>query len=533
MSGTGLEQQLRCSVTVDGVTNVYAFDDGDQTNGYQKKYYTVEADNGADTPTEKTGRSVEEFSYYDERFSSDGTPDTTANNAFANRGADNKNLNGNTLFTVNKYDLNHKAETAKTVTFKLWLESRERGGTADTAGIDLASLNLNIISGWAKTRRIYIKDETVDEIDNGSSTGAHWLTHQNTPTLHWALASNVSTHWEKDGDVSSYIQYFDVPAVYNNVAVYMSRCDNGWNNGNSTKNGITCWDQYSTTFPNTFHSETYTVYTKAFGTWDTVARQVEFINSCHFTIDNNTQFAQPYAYMWDSSTDTGAPERVVQNASWPGVSMTKLNKKKSNLDVYAFYYNSILDRIIFNDDYNPSSAAYQTHDLNLDQAKTNPQFYVGKVFDMATLKWYNNFNSLPTYSDYSVRGEFFTSDDQNRWTVSRMVVNPNNSNELYCRVYVRYQSSGSTYYRFKIMKNDQSEWWGYGHDNTDHEYWYIDGEMSGNSKPTLEQNNSNNLRLHATNTASYTDASNNQHPGIYGIYFNTSSHELWVQKESP
>ena len=198
-----------------------------------------------------------------------------------------------------------------------------------------------------------------------------------------------------------------------------------------------------------------------------VARQVEFINSCHFTIDNNTQFAQPYAYMWDSSTDTGAPERVVQNASWPGVSMTKLNKKKSNLDVYAFYYNSIFDRIIFNDDYNPSSAAYQTHDLNLDQAKTNPQFYVGKVFDMATLKWYNNFNSLPTYSDYSVRGEFFTSDDQNRWTVSRMVVNPNNSNELYCRVYVRYQSSGSTYYRFKIMKNDQSEWWGYGHDNTD------------------------------------------------------------------
>ena len=36
VSGTGLEQQLRCSVTVDGVTNVYAFDDGDQTNGYQK-----------------------------------------------------------------------------------------------------------------------------------------------------------------------------------------------------------------------------------------------------------------------------------------------------------------------------------------------------------------------------------------------------------------------------------------------------------------------------------------------------------------
>lgn len=333
VSGTGLEQQLRCSVTVDGVTNVYAFDDGDQTNGYQKKYYTVEADNGADTPTEKTGRSVEEFSYYDERFSSDGTPDATANNAFANRGADNKNLNGNTLFTVNKYDLNHKAETAKTVTFKLWLESRERGGNADTAGIDLASLNLNIISGWAKTRRIYVADKTIDQWDAGLSsyTGADWLTGNNA-TLHWAIDRNENNaHYSSQGNIGDRKkQYFEIPNVYNNTACHLYRCSSqGWNHGNDHE-GVNYWVAYQTAFPNTFHSETYTVYTKNYGTWETVERHVEFINSCHFTFQNTTQFTQPYAYMWDSSTDTGAADKVVQNKTWPGVEMVRCGLSRGN-----------------------------------------------------------------------------------------------------------------------------------------------------------------------------------------------------------
>lgn len=535
-----LEKYVRCSITVDGATNVYAMDDI-STTGYSKSYKTVE--NNA--VTTKTGRSVEEYSYYDEEYNNDKTPNTSVNNAKANQGAGN-NLNGNTLFTVNKYDEENKAATIKTVTLKIWLEYGPYNGSVPVDGVDVADINLNIVSGWDKVRRIYVKDETVDEIDNNSATGTHWLTTQNNPTLHWAIdGSESSLYWAKTGNAgSTYLQYFDIPAVYNNTACTLYRCTGnaddehpgGWNTGNE-HSPVNYWDHYPTTFPNTFHSETYTVYTKQFGTWESVARHVEIINSCQFNnspYNNQNQFTQPYAYMWDSATDTGATDRVVQNASWPGTTMTKLNKKKSGLDVYAFYYNSIYDRIIFNDNYNPSSAAYQTNNIDLDQAKSNPQYYVGKVYDMATLKWYNDFNSLPTYSSYSVYSELFNSSDETRYTVSRMVENPNNSSEVYCRIYVRYASTGSDFYRFKVMKNDKTEWWGWGHDNTDNVYWLIDGQMTSGNQPTLENGNgSNDIRLHATNTSSYTDAAGGLHPGIYGFYFNTSNHKLWVAKESP
>lgn len=545
VSGSGLEQQLRCSVTVDGVTNVYAFDDGDKTNGYQKKYYTVEAVNGTDTPTEKIGRSVEEFSYYDEQFGAD----ETANNAFANQGADKKkkNLNGNTLFTVNKFDSNHKAETAKTVTFKLWLESRERGETADTAGVDLASLNLNIISGWAKTRRIYVADKTIDQWDaglndgQGNYTGAYWLTGDNA-TLHWAIDGNENNaHYSSKGNIGNIKkQYFEIPNVYNNTACHLYRCSSdGWNHGNDHE-GVNYWDAYPTAFPNTFHSETYTVYTKNYGTWETVERHVEFINSCHFTFQNSTQFTQPYAYMWDSSTDTGAADKVVQNKTWPGVEMVKLNKTKSNLEVYAFYYNSNFDRIIFNDNFIPKSAAYQTADINLDNAKENPSFYVGKVYDMATMKWYDSFNSLPSYSDYSVRGEFYTSrdmGDNSRYTISRMVAIPN-SNLVYCRIYVRAASSGNELYSFKVVNHvgQESQW-----------TWYGWGQQSSDIKEFNDMTQvglyagQNDLGLKATetNSAEYSykyikdgEVKTGHRPGIYGFYFDTNSHQLLVRKET-
>ncbi len=526
-AATGLENNLRCSITVDGATNVYA------VGG--KTYRTIENNAVA----AKTGRNIDEYSYYTEQFNDDGSSNTNTNSGFPNQGGGN-NLNGNTLFTVNKYDEQNKASTVKTVTLKVWLEGNA-DGTAPVSSIDLSNINLNIVSGWEKKRRIYVKDETVDEIDNGSATGVHWLTTQNNPTLHWAINGSESTlHWAKKGNITNaQTQYFDIPAVYNNAGATLYRCKStGWNTGNS-HTPVNYWDCYPTTFPNTFHSETYTVYTKVFGSWDSVARYVEFINSCQFNnspYNGQNQFTQPYAYMWDNSTDTGAADRVVQNASWPGVKMTKLNKQKDGLDVYAFYYSSIFDRIIFNDNYSPSSAAYQTHNLNLDQAKASPQYYVGKVYDMATLKWYNDFNSLPTYSNYSVYSELFNSSDENRYTVSRMVVNPSNSNEVYCRVYVRYQSTGDNFYRFKIIKNDQTEWWGWGHDNTSNEYWEINGQMSGDNQPTLENgNNSNDLRLKATNTNSnyYKDANGTLHPGIYGFYFNTSTHKLWVTKENP
>lgn len=552
---TDLLPYLRCSVTVDGVTNVYVIDNPntvDSENGnapaYDKSYKTV-INNAVST---QTGRSIEEYSYYNEVFNDgdggDHTSNTAANAAFANQGAGN-NLNGNTLFAVNQYDSTDKT-TVKTVTVKIWLEYDGLNNNE----VNVANLNLNIVSSWAKTRRVFIKDSTVDEIDNGSATGPYWLTHQNTPTLHWALKSNVDTHFDATHEAGSTVvfqgsnvyvmRYVDIPAVYNNVDVYMYRCDNGWNNGSRTLDGVTCWDQYKTTFPNTFHSETYTVYTKNFGTWESVARYVQIINSCHFENlpnDGDVQFEAPYAYMWDNSTDTpGQADRVVQNGSWPGSGMTKLHQEKSGFSIYSFYYNSIFDRIIFNDNYVPSSAAYQTADINLDQAKSNPQYYVGKIYDMATMKWYNNQNSLPTYSSYSVHGNFYTSVDEDRYTVTRMVVNPSNSDELYCRVYVRYKNTGNDVYKFKIFKHEgpKNQWVWYGGNP---------GTFPQSEWKTIYSGTQNYLEVKATEPDSsvsfrdeykyyYYDDNNvlqtGYHPGVYGIYFKPSTNEVWVQRES-
>lgn len=452
-----LEKYMRCSITVDGATNVYAIDDAG-TADFQKDYKTVE-NNAVST---KTGRSVEEFSYYAESFNNDNSSDTATNAKCANQGTGN-NLNGNVLFTVNKFDEINKASTIKTVTLKIWLEYGAYDGSAAAAGVDLADINLNIVSGWDKTRRIYVKDETVDEIDNGSSTGAHWLTQQNTPTLHWALASNVNTHFEKNGNVNNYIQYFDVPAVYNNVAVYLSRCDNGWNNGNSNKNGITCWDQYATTFPNTFHSETFTVYTKKFGTWNEYANNVYFVNSCNTTAGFDNRI--PRAYMWDSSSEhgSGINDKVVKNANWTGIELTKLTDKVTgknlDMDLYTFYYNSVYDRIIFNDDFGNQADRfqYQTQDLWLSGNDLTSTGQMKKpYFDMSTLSWYTSIDDLPKYSNVFLKSNMRGG---NYDMETRFVYDKNGSGSVkYCYVYIKSDKTNDNHnhYTFTIWDGDTS-----------------------------------------------------------------------------
>lgn len=488
VSGTGLEQQLRCSVTVDGVTNVYAFDDGDQTNGYQKNYYTVEAVNGTDTPTEKTGRSVEEFSYYDEQFKPDKTPNTDANNALANQGADKKkkNLNGNTLFTVNKFDSNHKAETAKTVTFKLWLESRERGETADTAGVDLASLNLNIISGWAKTRRIYVADKTIDQWDaglndgQGNYTGANWLTGDNA-TLHWAIDGNENNaHYSSKGNIGDIKkQYFEIPNVYNNTACHLYRCSSqGWNHGNDHE-GVNYWDAYPTVFPNTFHSETYTVYSKIFGTWES-EEGVHYVKML-----NSGGFSKAYAYMWDSSTVYGDDnKKVVENSPWYGVEMLKMNEfvtisDNTQIPVYGFYYNSDYDRIIFNDAHVGNRDQYQTQDLKVRDGTDTT--WEDKYFDIATLTWFNSAAGLPQFGKNYLCSNFVGAKREVKtrfgWTHSGLspvtgensaMFNGTSGDKELCRFYIK--SDG--YYEFNLEINGEK----FGADATDARFpantWY-------------------------------------------------------------
>ena len=314
-----LSGALRCSITVDGSTNVYAFN----SNG-EYKIWNPSPDVVGDSNVEpQSGRPVDKYSYYQEQYNEDGSPDTATNSSFANQG-DGGNLNGNTLFSINKYDSQQKTGV-KIITVKLWLEY----GAGVVNDVNLSDINIQIVSSWDKVRRIYVEDKTVDEIDNGSATGTHWLTTQNSPTLFWMLTNNTDKYWPKANttctsvgyvDNSPLKQYFDIPAVYNNVEASLLRCsDQGWNTGNE-HDGLRYWDKYDTTFPNTFHSETYTVYSKTFATWNS-----DDVSAVYFV--NSGSFDSPKAYMWDSASvhGTGINDKVVKNANWPGVDLTKLN----------------------------------------------------------------------------------------------------------------------------------------------------------------------------------------------------------------
>ena len=448
-----LNKFLRCSITVDGATNVYCIDDPN-TSGYQKTYTTIE-DNA---PTaQPNGRSVEEYSYYAEEFNSDGTS-KTSNSSKPNQGA-GSNLNGNTLFTVNKYDTDNSVATTKTVTFKLWLEAGTYEGGARISDVDLSSIHLNMVSGWEKTRRIYVVDKTIDQWDTGLNdyTGANWLTNNNA-TLHWGIKGSETTdHWNKVANIGDRKkQYFDIPAVYNNTACYLYRCDNGWNRGNG-QSPVSYWDRYETVFPNTFHSETYAVYTKTFGTWDGDVHYVKMLNS--------GGFSNAYAYMWDSASvydQTNINGKVVQNANWHGIQMLKLNESvtisdnTTQIPVYGFYYNSDYDYIIFNDGSGGNRDEYQTQDLAVRLGNTS---WENKYFDIATLTWFNSKNGLPSFGKNFLHSNFVGTnrwvDTRFGWTNSNLspvttsdgnMFNGTSGDKEICRFYIK--SDG--YYEFSV-----------------------------------------------------------------------------------
>ena len=444
---SGLEKNMRVSITVDGATSVYVIDDPD-TSGYQTSYRTVE-NNSLTTKTD--GRSVEQYCYYQEVFNNDNSSNATENAKLANQGAGG-NLNGNTLFTVNEYDDKKKSTTVKTVTVKIWLEGNA-DGTAPISGIDLSNINLNIVSGWEKKRRIYVADKTINQWDSGLNafTGANWLT--NSGKLFWAIKDKEEDlHWGETGTVNAQKPYFDIPAVYNNTGTTLYRCNTGWNTGN-THTPINYWDKYDTVFPNTFHSETFSVYSKTFGTWepDSNVHCVYFADTAFFT---NGEFSNGvYDYMWDSNSvhGTGINDKVVKNANWPGLQMDTIVRKKirdadtEEMYVYAFFYNSDYDRIIFNDGDVPNANVnqeYQTQDLWLTNAQGQPMNIVNGTFDMATLTWFHTnpnksdwSTKIPSYSNSStyLYGNFSTN---NRWKKTHFAYdgefdNNNLSNEAF------------------------------------------------------------------------------------------------------
>lgn len=448
-----LQQLLRISVTVDGVTNVYAFN---STGAYK-----------TDASTNGTGgRRMDQYTYYSETFNNN-SPEGYYKNSVnitnkPNQGAGN-NLDGNTLFSVAK-------GTAKTVTVKLWLEYDASAYAAKD--LNIASVNINLVSAWAKTRRIYVKDSTVHE---SGFSGANWLSASSSKLYFGIKDDLANSHWQLTRVGSTQYYYVDIPAVYNNTeTVFFRTTSSGWNNGSKTYSGgnvnINCSNYWETTFPDTFHSEVYTVYSTDFATWE----PAENVHCVYFV--NSAYFSKVCDYMWDHNSEinqTDINAKVVKNANWPGLEMTtKMAKKTSSqsLDTYAFFYNSDYDRIIFNDgDYHSGvNQEYQTQDLWLTDSNNQPLNLVDGTFDMTTLTWFHtnpsksDWNSkMPTYtSNTFVHGNFSTN---NVWKDTRFAyggeyVNTNgnafkdtNANNMVCKVYVK--TTGSSDYQFMIYYN--------------------------------------------------------------------------------
>lgn len=441
VTNSGLENNLRCSITVDGSTSVYAI------NG--TTYRTV-VNNAIVTNT--NGRSIADYTYYPETFNN-SAPEGYYKNSVNKTNKPNQgggdNLNGNTLFIVNKYDDRNKANTIKTVTFKLWLEGNAGGSTI--SDVDLSTINLNIVSGWEKTRRIYVKDSTVHQSER---VQPKWLSHNGTSDnqagLFWAITGQEEAlHYGPLTRVTSSSDYYyvDVPAVYNNVGATLSRrAGKTW--------GSAQWDIWDTTFPNTYHSEVYTVYSKEFGTWE----PAENVHCVYYV--NSTNFTNVYDYMWDSKSihGTGINDKVVKNADWPGLKMkTKMANQYQGMDVYAFFYNSDYDRIIFNDGdlVQGANQEYQTQDLWLTNPLGQPLGIVGGTFDMATLTWFHTnpaandwTTKMPKYSSSNtfIHGNFSTN---NAWKDTRFAyggeysgtnddaMNGTTSSNMIAKVYVK------------------------------------------------------------------------------------------------
>lgn len=531
---SGLDKFLRCSITVDGATNVYAIDDGSSANGYSKSYKTVE--NNA--VTTKTGRSVEEYTYYDESFNNSAPELYYKNSANKtnkpNQGAGD-NLNGNTLFTVNKYDEENKAATIKTVTLKIWLEFGGYTGNTAVKPVDVSNINLNIVSGWDKTRRIYVKDSTI--LQEGYAQ-AKWLSHNGSSNvasglLYWAITGQESSLNWKMTRVSSTsdFYYVNVPAVYNNVGATLYR------RSGTTWSSSSVWDTWATTFPNTFHSETYTVYSKQFGTWETA----DNVHCVYFA--NSACFTNVYDYMWDSNSihGSGINDKVVKNANWPGLQMTTLMKTKTSsqsLDTYAFFYNSDYDRIIFNDGDLVAGAnqEYQTQDLWLTDNQGNPLNLVDGTFDMTTLTW---FHTNPTKGDWSTKmpsysgsttyiwGNFSTN---NVWKKTRFAYGgeyvsttgnafkDSSSTHMLCKIYCKAGND----YEFKLCYN--GNWYGAYNDGdkrvTPNSNYYIDGTLIPNNYGlTLDNNHTSNFIVKGINAGD-----------VLRIYFDTNEMKLYFAK---
>lgn len=489
-NNTAIKNALRASITVNGATTVYGFNsDG------SFKYMGTSSVTSAATALK---RPVTKYMYYTETNTTSNPISNglgywitnATNKGRANQGAydgshDNtRNLNGNTLFTIGK-------DKTETVTVKIWLECN----TTVTA-VDLSDLNLQITSNWVKTRRIYVVDNTDAEYDlnGGFDRTANWLHMDGTEYLYWAINDNDTasdrTHWQMTRNGNVY--YVDVPAVYNNYPTALYRCKSTWNTGNDHTGDIKYYDKWDTTFPNTYHGEAYSVYSHEYGTWETSGtNHVDYINSGGFanpTTENGSSSMWPRSYLWQSGTEVGTNHRVVENAAWPGAKMTPMTglfgeDSHNKFRQFRTYYSSSFDYGVFSDGKGAAnnSVGYQTQDLALSG-------YENKVFDMATLSWFDNTSGLPTYTKnylYSNFGQNGTDWADTCFTYKSGgsgIFADTSGNKEVCRVYVKSTDANPTY-EFKVRIRTGNDTYTY--------YGSNDGQLTPSNWRTLSTSGGN------------------------------------------
>ena len=144
------------SITVDGETNVYSSSGAEYA-------HIIDADG---TTTKIPVRKTAEYTYGNSQNVKDGKE------------------NGNVLFRV--------GETPKKVTIRIWLQYAPSEEEYTDNYSDLKSnINMVLVSTWAKTRKITIRDCT------SQNKNENWMTDENSPKLYVALASDPNRyHWE-------------------------------------------------------------------------------------------------------------------------------------------------------------------------------------------------------------------------------------------------------------------------------------------------------------------------------------------------
>lgn len=553
---SNLQKKLRCSVTIDGTTNVYALNN---TGAFK----TV----SGNRVTAKDGKRIDQYAYFKEVFnnnSPEGYYKSTANNSTTanklNQG-EGENLNGNTLFRVAKYDSTNadtKKKTVKTVTVKIWLEHETGMVGSDYDNIKVGTINMNFVSSWAKTRRIYVKDATVHQTGYSS---ANWLS-AGSSKLYFALRENLGINWQMTRVTGTNYYYADIPAVYNNSdCVFLRFTSSGWNNGSvlyeiDDENGfqeVYCSEYWNTTFPDTFHSEVYTVYSKEFATWEPSDKvsSIYFINSQRFSnADDNDygingkNFKNIYDYMWDSNseitnqTENGQTAKVVKNAVWPGMQMkTKMATSTSSqgLDTYAFFFNADYNKIIFNDgDVAPDSNndgspdnnyEFQTEDLDLSRSQNN------QTYDMATLTW---FDTTPDNSNWSTRIPSYSGDTtfihgnfvtDNRWRRYRFAYDGQYDNSTAYNDNAFINTSSSNMVSKVYIKTS---------DSSDYEFVVFYNGTCYKAGNNCNLYAGNMLTLYSSNNGGYQNAyAKNLTKGIYRFYLkNANSNSLEIHLAS-